>query len=58
MSFQVPNGVIDILCKDEEEATDIAKKYLSYFQGPIKEWGRARSTPPAPHRAGESATSL
>ena len=38
MSFQVPNGVIDILCKDEEEATDIAKKYLSYFQGPIKEW--------------------
>ena len=38
MSFQVPNGVVDILCKDEEEATDIAKKYLSYFQGPIKEW--------------------
>ncbi len=38
MSFQVPNGVIDILCKDEEEATDVARKYLSYFQGPIKEW--------------------
>lgn len=38
MSFQVPNGVVDILCKDEEEATDIAKKYLSYFQGPITEW--------------------
>ncbi len=38
MSFQVPNGVVDILCKDEEEATDVAKQYLSYFQGPIKEW--------------------
>ena len=38
MSFQVPNGVVDILCKDEEEATEVAKHYLSYFQGPIKEW--------------------
>ena len=38
MSFQVPNGVVDILCKDEEEATSVAKQYLSYFQGPIKEW--------------------
>ena len=38
MSFQVPNGVVDILCKDEKEATDVAKQYLSYFQGPVKEW--------------------
>ena len=38
MSFQVPNGVVDILCKDEEEATEVAKQYLSYFQGPITEW--------------------
>ena len=38
MSFQVPNGVVDILVKDEEEATEVAKKYLSYFQGPIDEW--------------------
>jgi acetyl-CoA carboxylase carboxyltransferase component/biotin carboxyl carrier protein len=38
MSFQVPNGVVDILVKDEEEAVDVAKKYLSYFQGPIKDW--------------------
>jgi acetyl-CoA carboxylase carboxyltransferase component len=35
MSFQVPNGVVDILVKDEFEAVDTAKKYLSYFQGPI-----------------------
>ena len=38
MSFQVPNGVVDILVKDDEEAIEAAKKYLSYFQGPIDEW--------------------
>ncbi len=38
MSFQVPNGVVDILAKDEEEAVDVAKKYLSYFQGKISDW--------------------
>ena len=38
MSFQVPNGVVDILVRDEEEAVEVAKKYLSYFQGPISEW--------------------
>jgi len=38
MSFQVPNGVVDILVKDEEAAVDTAKKYLSYFQGPINRW--------------------
>lgn len=41
MSFQVPNGVVDILVKDEEEAVEVAKKYLSYFQGPIDEWKAA-----------------
>lgn len=35
---QVPNGVIDILVEDEAEATEAAKRYLSYFQGPIAEW--------------------
>ena len=38
MSFQVPNGVVDILVKDEEEACEVAKTYLSYFQGPIEQW--------------------
>ncbi len=38
MSFQVPNGVVDILVNDEREAVQTAKKYLSYFQGPIKQW--------------------
>jgi len=41
MSFQVPNGVVDILVKDEEEAVYTAKKYLSYFQGAIDEWEEA-----------------
>jgi acetyl/propionyl-CoA carboxylase alpha subunit/acetyl-CoA carboxylase carboxyltransferase component len=38
MSFQVPNGVVDILVKDEFAAVDTAKKYLSYFQGSIAAW--------------------
>ncbi len=38
MSFQVPNGVVDILVRDEERAVEVAKKYLSYFQGPISAW--------------------
>ena len=33
MSVQVPNGVVDILVKDEAEAVKVARKYLSYFQG-------------------------
>lgn len=41
MSFQVPNGVVDILVKDEEEAVEVAKKYLSYFQGPVEDWEAA-----------------
>jgi acetyl/propionyl-CoA carboxylase alpha subunit/acetyl-CoA carboxylase carboxyltransferase component len=41
MSVQVPNGVVDILVKDEAAAVDVAKKYLSYFQGPIATWEAA-----------------
>ncbi len=36
--IQEPNGVIDILVENEEEATAIAKHYLSFFQGPLKTW--------------------
>ncbi|MFT7600689.1 MAG: acetyl/propionyl-CoA carboxylase alpha subunit/acetyl-CoA carboxylase carboxyltransferase component [Acidimicrobiales bacterium] len=32
------NGVIDVLVEDEAEATEVAKKYLSYFQGPTDNW--------------------
>jgi acetyl/propionyl-CoA carboxylase alpha subunit len=38
MSVQVPNGVVDVLVKDEDEAVDVARKYLSYFQGPLASW--------------------
>ena len=38
MSFQVPNGVVDILVEDEAELITTAKKYTSYFQGTISEW--------------------
>ena len=41
VSFQSPNGVIDVLVEDEEEATSVARKYLSYFQGSVSDWSAA-----------------
>ena len=38
MSFQVANGVVDILVEDEASAVDVAKRYLSYFQGTTADW--------------------
>jgi acetyl/propionyl-CoA carboxylase alpha subunit/acetyl-CoA carboxylase carboxyltransferase component len=38
VSMQAPNGVIDIVVKDEAEAVAATKKYLSYFQGPLADW--------------------
>ena len=38
ISIQEPNGVIDIVVEDEDEATAVAKKYLSYFQGRTATW--------------------
>lgn len=35
MSMHGPNGVIDVLVKDEAEATRVAKQYLAYFQGDL-----------------------
>lgn len=37
-SVQGPNGVIDVLVEDEAEAVDVAKRYLSYFQGTVSAW--------------------
>ncbi|MCU9951079.1 carboxyl transferase domain-containing protein [Pseudomonas sp. PDM13] len=37
-SVQAPNGVIDVLVEDEAEAVDVAKRYLSYFQGTVSAW--------------------
>lgn len=38
VSVQRRNGVIDIVAADEAEAVRVAKKYISYFQGPVKDW--------------------
>ncbi|MBT6983093.1 MAG: carbamoyl-phosphate synthase large subunit, partial [Rhodospirillaceae bacterium] len=38
MSVQVPNGVVDVAVKDEEEAVEVAQQYLSYFQGTVEDW--------------------
>ena len=38
MSFQVPNGVVDILVEDDEDAIETTKQYLSYFQGAFADW--------------------
>ncbi|UCH47074.1 MAG: carbamoyl-phosphate synthase large subunit [Betaproteobacteria bacterium] len=40
-SVQRRNGVIDVVVADEAEAVQVAKKYISYFQGPVKEWSCA-----------------
>ena len=38
MEVQVANGVVDVLVADEAEGVEVAKRYLSYFQGPTAEW--------------------
>ncbi len=38
MDVQVPNGVVDVAVADEAEAVDVARRYLSYFQGPVADW--------------------
>lgn len=38
VAMQAPNGVIDVVVPDEQQAVRAAQQYLSYFQGPRKEW--------------------
>ncbi|MEM7082473.1 MAG: carboxyl transferase domain-containing protein [Pseudomonadota bacterium] len=38
---QAANGVIDIIAEDEADATRLAQKALSYFQGPLSRWSSA-----------------
>ncbi len=37
MHVQVPNGVVDIAVEDEAEAVEVARRYLSYFQGAVSQ---------------------
>ncbi|RJF96376.1 carboxyl transferase domain-containing protein [Noviherbaspirillum saxi] len=38
VTMQAPNGVIDIVVDDEEQAVQVTKQYLSYFQGTVANW--------------------
>ena len=38
VEIQKANGVVDIVVQDEREAVQVAKKYLSYFQGETSDW--------------------
>jgi acetyl-CoA carboxylase carboxyltransferase component len=38
IDVQCKNGVVDVRVRDEAEAVSVAKKYLSYFQGPTGGW--------------------
>lgn len=41
IGVQEKNGVVDIVAEDEADATAIAKRLLSYFQGPSEQWESA-----------------
>ncbi len=41
VDVQQANGVIDVLVADEAEAAVTARRYLSYFQGPVPDWSCA-----------------
>jgi len=41
LEIQVPNGVVDLVAADDAEAVDLARRYLSYFQGPVDGWSCA-----------------
>jgi acetyl-CoA carboxylase carboxyltransferase component/biotin carboxyl carrier protein len=38
MEVQVSNGVVDVAVADEAEGVEVAKRYLSYFQGSLDDW--------------------
>jgi acetyl-CoA carboxylase carboxyltransferase component len=38
IGVQRSNGVVDIVVADEAEAVEVAKQYLSYFQGALDAW--------------------
>jgi acetyl/propionyl-CoA carboxylase alpha subunit/acetyl-CoA carboxylase beta subunit len=38
VSVQEPNGVLDLVAADEAEAVELARRYLSYFQGTRDDW--------------------
>lgn len=41
IDVQRRNGVVDVAVTDEAAAVEVAKRYLSYFQGPLPSWTAA-----------------
>jgi acetyl-CoA carboxylase carboxyltransferase component len=41
IDVQRANGVVDIVVTDEAEGVAVAKRYLSYLQGPLADWSYA-----------------
>ncbi len=41
IDVQWANGVVDLRAADEAEAVDLARRYLSYFCGPVADWDAA-----------------
>ncbi len=41
LDVQVGNGVVDLVATDDAGAVDLAKRYLSYFQGTVDDWSCA-----------------
>lgn len=41
VEMQAPNGTIDVVAADEADAVATARRFLSYFQGPLGEWSCA-----------------
>ncbi|HYI60710.1 MAG TPA: carboxyl transferase domain-containing protein [Acidimicrobiales bacterium] len=38
VAVQAANGVVDVVVADDAEAVAVARRYLSYFQGPVEGW--------------------
>ena len=45
IDVQAANGVVDVRVADEAEAVAVAKRLLSYFQGPLESWDAADQEP-------------
>jgi len=41
LAVQVENGVVDLVANDDADAVLLARRYLSYFQGPVDAWSCA-----------------
>ena len=45
VDVQAPNGVLDLVVEDEEEAVAATRRLLGYFRGPVEEWSAPDQTP-------------